>query len=140
MNRGTIIVDAITYIEKLQDEVQSLSQQLHQMEATSEETTETKIDEIEAVEDMKNWGIQEEVTVAQIDENKFWVKIIIEKKRGSFSKLMETLNYFGIELMDTNLTTTKGAFLITSCIQGKNGERLEINQIKDLLQDIINDM
>ncbi|XP_022642431.1 transcription factor DYT1 isoform X2 [Vigna radiata var. radiata] len=140
MNRGTIIVDAITYIEKLQDEVQNLSQQLHQMEATSEETTETKIDEVEAVEDMKNWGIQEEVTVAQIDENKFWVKIIIEKKRGSFSKLMETLNYFGIELMDTNLTTTKGAFLITSCIQGKNGERLEINQIKDVIQDIINDM
>lgn len=61
--------------------------------------------------------MQEEVTVAQIDENKFWVKIIIEKKRGSFSKLVETLNYFGIELMDTNLTTTKGAFLITSCIQ-----------------------
>jgi len=58
MNRGTIIVDAITYIEKLQDEVQNLSQQLHQMEATSEETTETKIDEIEAVEYMKNWGIQ----------------------------------------------------------------------------------
>ncbi|QCD76655.1 transcription factor MYC2 [Vigna unguiculata] len=136
----TIIVDAITYIEKLQDEVQNLSQQLHQMEATSEETTETKIDEIEAVEYMKNWGIQEDITVAQIDKNKFWVKIIIEKKRGGFSKLMETLNYFGIELMDTNLTTTKGAFLITSCMQGKNGERLEINQIKDLLQDIINDM
>ncbi|ESW20279.1 hypothetical protein PHAVU_006G195400 [Phaseolus vulgaris] len=140
MNRGTIIVDAITYIEKLQDEVQSLSQQLHQMEATSEETAETKIDEIEAVEDMKNWGIQAEVIVAQIDENKLWVKIIIEKKRGSFSKLMETLNYFGIELIDTNLTTTKGAFLITSCIQVKDGERLQINQIKNLLQDIINDM
>ncbi|KAL9321301.1 hypothetical protein ACSQ67_013140 [Phaseolus vulgaris] len=84
MNRGTIIVDAITYIEKLQDEVQSLSQQLHQMEATSEETAETKIDEIEAVEDMKNWGIQAEVIVAQIDEKKLWVKIIIEK-RGEVS-------------------------------------------------------
>lgn len=78
--------------------------------------------------------------MAQIDENKLWVKIIIEKKRGSFSKLMETLNYFGIELIDTNLTTTKGAFLITSCIQVKDGERLQINQIKNLLQDIINDM
>jgi len=58
MNRGTIIIDAITYIEKLQEEVQSLSQQLHQMEATSAKTAETKIDEIQAVEDMKNWGIQ----------------------------------------------------------------------------------
>ncbi|CAJ1961472.1 unnamed protein product [Sphenostylis stenocarpa] len=140
MNRGTIIVDAITYIEKLQDEVQSLSQQLHQMETTSEETAEAKIDEVEAVENMKNWGIQAEVSVAQIDENKLWVKIIIENKRGGFSKLIQTLNYFGIELIDTHLTTIKGAFLITSCIQGKDGERLEINQTKNLLKDIINDM
>jgi len=55
--------------------------------------------------------------VAQIDENKLWVKIIIEKKQGSLNKLMETLNYVGIELIDINLTTTKGACLITSCIQ-----------------------
>ncbi|KAG4971574.1 hypothetical protein JHK84_037650 [Glycine max] len=66
---------------------------------------------------MKNWGIQAEVRVAKIDENKLWVKIIIEKKRGRFSKLMEALNNFGIELIDTNLATTKGASLITSCIQ-----------------------
>jgi len=61
--------------------------------------------------------VQEEVRVAQIDGNKLWVKIIIEKKRGRFRKLMEALNNFSIELIDTNLTTTKGAFLITSCIQ-----------------------
>ncbi|KHN33618.1 transcription factor DYT1-like [Glycine soja] len=140
MNRGTIIVDAITYIEKLQHEVQRLSQELHQLEATSEKTAEAKVDEIDAVEDMKHWGIQAEVRVAQIDENKLWVKIIIEKKRGRFSKLMEALNNFGIELIDTNFTTTKGAFLITSCIQVKDGERLEINQSKSLLQEIINDI
>ena len=58
MNRGTIIVDAITYIEKLQHEVQRLSQELHQLEATSEKTAEAKVDEIDAVEDMKHWGIQ----------------------------------------------------------------------------------
>lgn len=58
MNKATIIEDAITYIEKLQDKVQTLSQELHQMEATSDETTETKIDDIDAAEDMKNWGIQ----------------------------------------------------------------------------------
>ncbi|KAG4960562.1 hypothetical protein JHK82_037244 [Glycine max] len=38
MLRGTIIVDAITYIEKLQYEVQRLSQELHQLEANSEKT------------------------------------------------------------------------------------------------------
>lgn len=61
--------------------------------------------------------MQEEVRVTQIDGNKLWIKIIIEKKRGRFSKLMEALNSYGIELIDTNLTTIKGAFLITSCIQ-----------------------
>ncbi|KHN19070.1 Transcription factor DYSFUNCTIONAL TAPETUM 1 [Glycine soja] len=117
MNKAMIVEDAITYIEKLQDKVQSLSQELHQMEATSEETAETKIVEIDAAEDMKNWGIQEEVIVEEINENKLWVKIIVEKKRGRFSRLMEALNNFGIELIDTNLTTTKGAFLITSFIK-----------------------
>ncbi|XP_020233986.1 transcription factor DYT1 [Cajanus cajan] len=140
MNKATIVEDAITYIEKLQAKVQSLSHELHRMEATSEDTAETKADEINAVEDMQNWGIQAEVRVAQIDGNKLWVKIIIEKKRGRFSKLMEALNNFGIELIDTNLTTTKGAFLITSCIQGKDGERLAVHQTKNLLQDIINDI
>ncbi|TKY71587.1 Transcription factor DYT1 [Spatholobus suberectus] len=140
MNKATIIEDAITYVEKLQDKVRSLTQELHQMEATSEETAETKTDEIDAAEDMKNWGIQAEVRVAQIDGNKLWVKIIIEKKRGRFSKLMEALNNVGIELIDTNITTAKGAFLITCCIQGKDGERLAIHQTKNLLQEIINDI
>ncbi|KAL2341990.1 hypothetical protein Fmac_009930 [Flemingia macrophylla] len=140
MNKATIVEDAITYIEKLQAKVQSLSHELHQMEATSEDTAETKTDEIDAAEDMRKWGIQEEVRVAQIDGNKLWVKIIIEKKRGRFSKLMEALNSFGIEPIDTNLTTTKGAFLITSCIQGKDGDRLAIHQTKNLLQDIINEI
>ncbi|XP_061370113.1 transcription factor DYT1-like [Gastrolobium bilobum] len=62
MNKATIIEDAITYIKKLQDEVQSLRQELLQMEATSEETSETRIDETNAAE--------AEVKVTQIDGNK----------------------------------------------------------------------
>ncbi|KAJ1396603.1 Myc-type, basic helix-loop-helix [Sesbania bispinosa] len=139
MNKATIIDDAITYIKKMQDKVQSLSQELHQMEATSEETAETKIDEIDAAEDMKKWGIQAEIRVAQIKGNKLWVKIIIEQKRGRFNKLMEAMNNFDIEFIDINLTTTKGAFLITGCIQGNDEEGLAVHQIKNLLQDIIND-
>ena len=61
--------------------------------------------------------MQEEITAEKINENKLWLKIIIEKKRGRFTKLMEAMNNFGIEHIDTNVTTTKGAFLITGCIQ-----------------------
>ena len=61
--------------------------------------------------------------MTQIDGNKLWVKIIIEKKRGRFKKLMEAMNTFDIELIDTNVTTTKGAFLITTCIQVINSRK-----------------
>ena len=37
MNKATIVEDAITYIETQQNIVQSLSYELHEMEATSEE-------------------------------------------------------------------------------------------------------
>lgn len=55
--------------------------------------------------------------MSQIDGNKLLAKIIIEKKRGTFKKLIEAMSTFGIELVDTSVTTAKGAFLITSCIQ-----------------------
>jgi len=41
----------------------------------------------------------------------------LKNKKESFSKMTETLNYFGIELMNTDLTATKEAFLITSDTQ-----------------------
>ncbi|KAK7246637.1 hypothetical protein RIF29_41507 [Crotalaria pallida] len=140
MNKATIIDDATTYIKELKGEVQSLSQELHQMEATIDETTVTKIDEVEVAEDMNKWVVQTELRVALIGANKLWVKIIIENKRGRFKKLMEGMNLFGFELTDTNLIATKGALLIEGCMQGMDGERLEVHQIKKLLQDIISDI
>lgn len=58
MNKASIIDDAISYIKMMQDKVESLSQELHGMEATSEETSEQKVEEIDATEEMKKWGIQ----------------------------------------------------------------------------------
>ncbi|XP_027348379.1 transcription factor DYT1-like [Abrus precatorius] len=139
MNKATIVEDAITYINMLQDKVQSLTQELQEMEATSEEITEPKRDEFNASEEMKKWGtlIQEEVQVTKIGGNKMWVKMIIEKKRGRFKKLMETMNTSGIELIDTNVTTINGAFLITTCMQGLDEKTREVQQTEELLLDII---
>ncbi|KAG4999428.1 hypothetical protein JHK82_020597 [Glycine max] len=43
--------------------------------------------------------------------------MIIEKKWGRFKKLMEAMHTFGIELIDTNFTTIKGAHLVTTFMQ-----------------------
>ncbi|GJY28263.1 transcription factor DYT1 [Tanacetum coccineum] len=80
-----------------------------------------EIIQIRPEEKMKKWGIESEVAVTHIDENKLWVKIVFEKKLGGFTKLIEALSILGIELVDISVTTTKGAVLVTSCIVGING-------------------
>lgn len=55
--------------------------------------------------------------MSRINENKLWMKIIFEKKVGGFTKLMEAMSMLGIEVVDISVTTTKGAILITSCIE-----------------------
>ncbi|KHN07694.1 Transcription factor DYSFUNCTIONAL TAPETUM 1 [Glycine soja] len=113
MNKATIVEDAITYIETQQNIVQSLSYELHEMEATSEEIKPKK-EEIDAAEEMNKLGI---VQATKIDGNKLWVKMIIEKKRGRFKKLMEAMDNIGIELIDTNVTTLKKSYMVTTFMQ-----------------------
>ncbi|XP_057421731.1 transcription factor DYT1-like [Lotus japonicus] len=137
MNKETIIDDSITYIKKLQDEVESLTRELPGIEANSKEVAKPKVDQFDAAEEMKKWGIQEEVQVTKIDGNKLWVKMIIENKRGGFKNLVQSLDTYGIELIDTNVTAMKGALLITTCIQGMHGETLEVNQTEQFLLGIL---
>lgn len=58
MNKATIVDDAITYIQQLQNDVNTLKDQLFEMEASSEETPEPRKEEIHAAEEMKKFGIQ----------------------------------------------------------------------------------
>ncbi|KAK2383230.1 hypothetical protein P8452_38434 [Trifolium repens] len=136
MTKDSVIEDAITYTKKLQYEVDYLTQELCAMqeEEKLEERAEPKINEFSAAEEMKNWGIQEEVQVEKISENKLWIKIIIEKNTGRFMKLMETMNGLGIEMIEANVTTIKGAYLIITSIKGIG---FDIDQAKHLLADII---
>ncbi|BFG27584.1 hypothetical protein CerSpe_138580 [Prunus speciosa] len=138
MNKATIIEDAITYIHELQKTVNILKDQLFDMEASEEEAPEPKKEEIQAAEEMKKFGIQAGFNVTQIDGNKLWVKAILEKKRGGFTKLMEAMTAFGFELTDTSVTTSDGAMLVSSCVMGFYCETLEVEQTKELMLEIIN--
>ncbi|XP_059635736.1 transcription factor DYT1-like [Cornus florida] len=155
MNRATIIVDAITYIQKLQKDVRDLGDQLLEMEAILEEESKAwKTEGIGAAEEMKKWGIKvtlflinsynlhshthtTEITVNHIDADNLWMKIILEKKRGACTKLMEAMSVVGFEFTDTSVTTSKGAYLITSCLVGIRGRMLAADQVRELLMDII---
>ncbi|XP_059294567.1 transcription factor DYT1-like [Lycium ferocissimum] len=132
MTKETIITDAITYIRELQTNVNSLSEQLLEMEATHAEELETKNEEI-----IDKWGIQPEVQVAQIGTTKLWIKIVCQKKRGGFTKLMEPMNVIGFDLNDTSVTASKGALPVTSSVEVVRSGITEANQIREILLEII---
>ncbi|CAK8577857.1 unnamed protein product [Lathyrus sativus] len=135
MLKESIIEDAITYVKKLQDDVNKLTQELQAMEA--EENLERKINKVSDAEEMKKWGIQEEIHVEKTDGTNLWIKMIIEKKRGRFKKLMEVMNDLCIEMTDISVTTIKGAYMITTCLKNLGGEPFDVDQAKYWLQDII---
>nr|XP_009773860.1 PREDICTED: transcription factor DYSFUNCTIONAL TAPETUM 1-like isoform X2 [Nicotiana sylvestris] len=138
MTKETIITDAITYIRELQTNVNNLSEQLLEMEATHGEELERKSEEIlDTAEEMANWGIEPEVQVAHIGTNKLWMKIVCQKKRGGFTKLMEAMNVLGFDLNDTSVTASKGAFLVTSSVEVVRGGLIDAHQIREILLEII---
>ncbi|KAM5586748.1 transcription factor DYT1-like [Rosa sericea] len=138
MTKETIIEDSITYIKELQTNVNILQEQLFKMEASAQEVLELRKDEVDAAEEMKKFGIQIGVDVAQIDGNKLWVKAIIEKKRCGFTKLVEAMTYFGFELTDTNVTTSNGAMVVSSILTGFHCDTLQVEQTRELILEIVN--
>ncbi|KAL8235542.1 hypothetical protein R6Q59_016623 [Mikania micrantha] len=117
MNKETIITDAIDYIMELKNSVTNLSNELLEME--SQMAKEPSFDIIPNSSCGKHEKLgHREARVTRVDENKLWMKIVFEKKIGGFTKLIEAMSLLGIELIDTNVITTKGAVLVTSCIEG----------------------
>ncbi|CAN4078275.1 unnamed protein product [Withania somnifera] len=138
MTKETIITDAITYIRELQMNVDNLSKQLLEMEATQGGQLETKNEEIiDTAEEMGKWGIEPEVQVAHIGPTKLWIKIVCQKKRGGFTKLMEAMNVLGFDLNDTSATASRGALLVTSSVEVVRSGLTEANQIREILLEII---
>lgn len=58
MNKATIIEDAITYIEELQQTVDTLTNQLSDNKSSFEEGADPTKEEIHVAEGMKKFGIQ----------------------------------------------------------------------------------
>ncbi|GKB47150.1 hypothetical protein Tco_0897903 [Tanacetum coccineum] len=97
LNKETIIIDAIDYIKVLKISDEDLTREIYAMEVEMANEQSFEIIEIRPEEKMKKWGIESEVALTNIDENR-------------------------IELVDISVTNTKGAVLVTSCIVGTHGK------------------
>ncbi|XP_075089871.1 transcription factor DYT1-like [Nicotiana tabacum] len=107
MTKETIITVAITYISELQTNVNNLTEQLLEMEAPYIEELETKNEEIIDIVEVGSFMYKPEVEVAHIATSRLWIKIVCQKKRGGFTKLMEAMN----------VLASKGALLVTSSVE-----------------------
>lgn len=117
MNKATIIEDAITYIKQLQKRVNILKDQLVELEGSAEKTPWPTVPTDSTTPTQLNKSyIQADVSVSQIDEHKLWIKILFEKRKGAFTKLIQAMNSVGFELTDTSVTTVQGAVLVTTLI------------------------
>ncbi|CAN1222160.1 Transcription factor DYT1 [Linum grandiflorum] len=126
MNKATIIDDAITYIQELMRNVKLLSDQLDELSDLEQgcgssgmipEPADENHGADSEVEEMIPCGIQEEVEVMEIDGKKLWVKVVMEKRRGRFTRLIEAMTRLGIQPIHTSLTTFNGVLLLSSCVQ-----------------------
>ena len=52
-----------------------------------------------------------------IEDNKIWVNVGFQKRMGTLTKVIEALTELGLEFNNTNLTTSKGAAVINSCLE-----------------------
>ncbi|KAL8032767.1 hypothetical protein ABFX02_13G117900 [Erythranthe guttata] len=130
------VYDAIAYIEELRNSVEELTDQILQMEATDEDRN-TKFEDININDDDHEMKIAPEIEVNHICGTKIWIKIIVQKKRGRLTKLMEAISVIGFHLIDISITTSQQAILFTSSAEGVHGGVQDADQIKKFLLDII---
>ncbi|CAM8979563.1 unnamed protein product [Rhodiola kirilowii] len=50
---------------------------------------------------------------------------------------MQAMNYIGLEPTDISLTTSGGAMLISSCVEGIYGQVLEVDKIRQFSLEFI---
>lgn len=143
MNKATIITDAIAYIEDLKKCVEDLSDHLLQMDQETcvhEENMKRGETSIEQ-EIMKDWGItQPEVEVINVDGGRLWIKMVFKKKkRGGLTKVIQAMAMLGFDLIDTSITTSKGAVLVTTFLEVIRGGTTLLNaaQIKEFLFELV---
>ncbi|CAN1222161.1 Transcription factor DYT1 [Linum grandiflorum] len=117
MNKATIIDDAITYIQELMRNVKLLSDQLDELSDLEQGCGSSGMIPEPADENHGDIHIQEEVEVMEIDGKKLWVKVVMEKRRGRFTRLIEAMTRLGIQPIHTSLTTFNGVLLLSSCVQ-----------------------
>eukprot|EP00257_Ricinus_communis_P006222 XP_002521282.2 transcription factor ABORTED MICROSPORES isoform X1 [Ricinus communis] len=87
----------------------------------------------------KGQQMEVQVEVAQIDGNKFFVKVFCEHKTGGFMKLMEALDCLGLEVTNANVTSFRGLVSIVFKVEKKDSEMVQADYVRESLLELTRD-
>ncbi|KAK9155943.1 hypothetical protein Sjap_003423 [Stephania japonica] len=136
LKKASIIEDAIAYIEMLQNHAKSLDDELQEMDGlmVSEEEGKTGTND-KLVQELENCDIhQDEFEVIHIGNNKLLLKILCKKKRGCFTRFMETINNLGFIVTEVNVTSIRNVALILVFVEVTN---INMNAIMEQLKEVL---
>ncbi|KAK9152033.1 hypothetical protein Syun_010342 [Stephania yunnanensis] len=134
LKKASIIEDAISYIEMLQNHAKSLDDELQEMDRLTVSEEEEKTGN-ESVQELEICDIhQDEFEVIHIGNNKLLLKIMCKKKRGCFTRFMEMISNLGFVVTEVNVTSIRNVALILVFVEVTN---ININAIMEQLKEVL---
>ncbi|XP_061372343.1 transcription factor bHLH90 [Gastrolobium bilobum] len=151
MDRAAILGDAIDYIKDLQRQVKELQDEAKALDVQDYETntpqlrmptgkdqggTEslplTELNQSSS-ECTKKKQMEVQVEVHHIGRTGFLIKLYRKQKQGGFSRLMEAIHSFGLQVANVNMTTFDGKVLNILTVEATNKQDIHPTKLKEYL-------
>ncbi|OIT33885.1 PREDICTED: transcription factor bHLH90-like [Nicotiana attenuata] len=154
MDKVAILGDAIDYINELQEKVKLYQAELNEIAAgvSNNESSEVVLSDVSEMSKVtgpanektqislnttKRTRMEGQVEVNQIGARQFLLKVFGSHKPGGFTQLLEAMNSLGLEVVNTNFTTS-GEEMLSIFIARPNEDRVvEAQQLRSSLIELI---
>ncbi|KAJ4745375.1 basic helix-loop-helix (bHLH) DNA-binding superfamily protein [Rhynchospora pubera] len=138
MSKESTLLDAIDYIQELQKEVSDLHSELSRLPA--EEILEKKGSTNSITEkplDPESITCQAQVTFAPMGSCKYQLKMVCVNRFGQFSRILEALNAFNAEVVNTSMVSSFGYSEASFIVVAKDEKQEILTELVGLLSALV---
>nr|XP_009768126.1 PREDICTED: transcription factor bHLH90 isoform X2 [Nicotiana sylvestris] len=153
MDKVAILGDAIDYINELQENVKLYQAELNEIaaEVSNNESSEVVLSDMSEMSKVtgpanektqislnttKRTRMEGQVEVNQIGAREFLLKVFGSHKPGGFTQLLEAMNSLGLEVVNTNFTTSGEEILSIFIARANENRVVEAQQLRSSLIEL----